>query len=154
MMPESFPACATRREAARGLLPAIACASLVAVLPVATGCGNPTYPVTLSFKLADGEPLAAGFVAVQHTTDPAILGGGPIAADGTCRPLLRGRAMPGLPAGTYQVGVTGASTADFDAAPPPLPFDPTYMKPADSGLTFTVGASGPNQTAFSLKKPR
>ena len=154
MMPESCPARPAQHAADRSFRAAIACASLVAVLLVATGCGNPTYPVTLSFKLADGEPLAAGFVAVQHTTDPAILGGGPIGADGTCRPLLRGRSEPGLPSGTYQVGVTGASTADFDAAPPPLPFDPTYMKPADSGLTFSVGSGGPEQTAFSLKKAR
>jgi hypothetical protein len=128
-------------------------AVLIASL-AAAGCGQRSYPVTLSFALADGSPLTAGFAAVEHDTDPAVLGGGPITADGTCRPVLRGRSAPGLPAGTYRVGVVGATPADFDAPPPPPVFDPSYTSPADSGLTFTVGPGSPAQASFSLKKPR
>lgn len=128
---------------------------LIAAVLMAAGCGGTSYPVTLSFTLADGSPLTEGFASVQHATDPAILGGGPIGADGTCRPVLRGQSAAGLPAGTYNVGVTGDNTtADFDAPPPPPRFDESYTNPASSGLTFTVGPGSPGPTAFSLKKPR
>jgi hypothetical protein len=125
-----------------------------AVVLVAAGCGQRTYPVTLSFSLADGSPLTDGFVAVQHTADSAILGGGPIAADGTCRPLLRGQSNPGLPAGTYRLGVTGSVSSDFDAPPPPPLFDSVFMDPSSSGLTFTVGPGAPERPEFSLGKQR
>lgn len=128
--------------------------ALIAALLMAAGCGPRVYPVSLSFKLADGSPLTAGFAAVQHDTDPAILGGGPITADGTCRPVLRGQSAPGLPAGTYRVGVAGAAAADFDAPPPPPLFNASYTNPADSGLMFTVGAGSAGQTSFTLEKPR
>jgi hypothetical protein len=128
--------------------------ALVVALLAAAGCGQRTYPVTLSFKLSDGSPLTAGFAAVQHDTAPAILGGGPIGADGTCRPVLRGQSAPGLPAGTYRVGVAGPTPEDFDAPPPPPLFDSSYTNPADSGLTFTVGSGSAEQASFSLNKPR
>lgn len=127
---------------------------LVVVSLAAAGCGQQTHPVTLSFALADGSPLSAGFVSVQHTNDPAILGGGPIAADGTCRPVLRGKSAAGLPAGTYRVGVTAPDSGDFDTPSPPLPFASVYTNPAESGLTFTVGRGSPEQTAFSLEQRR
>lgn len=128
--------------------------SLVGAWIAAAGCGVSTHPVTLSFTLADGSPLTEGFAAVQHTSDAKILGGGPIGADGSCRPLLRGRSAPGLPAGTYRVGVTGPSASDFDAPPQSPPFAPRYMNPTESGLSFTVGSGSPENTAFSLEKSR
>ena len=69
-------------------------------------------------------PLTGGAVVVLDATDPVIVGGGPIGADGTCRPLMRGRSAPGLPAGSYRLGVTGPVSADLDDPSPPLPFDP------------------------------
>jgi len=135
----------TRAGVSRGLL--------VVALLAAAGCGRQNYPVTLSFALADGSPLTEGFAAVRHPTDPAILGGGPITADGTCRPVLRGQSAPGLPAGTYQVGVTGAQSQDFDSPASPLPFASSYTNPVASGLTFTVGEGSPEATAFSLRPP-
>jgi hypothetical protein len=135
----------TRAGISRGVL-------VVAAL-AAAGCGQQSYPVALSFTLADGSPLTEGFATVQHTTDPAILGGGPITANGTCRPVLRGQSAPGLPAGTYRVGVTGAESQDFDSPAAPLPFESSYTNPADSGLTVTVGAGSPETTAFSLRLP-
>ena len=119
-----------------------------------SGCGTTTHPVSLSFTLADGRPLTAGAVVVLHATDPVMVGGGPIGADGTCRPLLRGRSVPGLPAGSYRLAVTGPALADPDVAPPPLPFDPAFTDPAASGLTLTVGPGSPEQASFSLAKPR
>jgi predicted outer membrane repeat protein len=126
---------------------------LVLAVLVATGCSQKSYPVSLSFTLAEGTPLTAGFVTVQHTGDSAILGGGAIAADGTCRPLLRGRSVPGLPPGTYRLAVTAAATAGFDAPPPPLPFSPNYTNPAGSGLSFSVGPGNPDHHTFSLTQP-
>jgi len=125
-------------------------AALAIVLSVAAGCGPTVHPVALSFTLADGKPLTAGAVVVQHATEAAIFGGGPIEADGTCRPRLRGRSAPGLPAGTYRVSVSEVASADLDEPSPPLPFDPIYTNPAASGLTLAVGPGSPEKTRFAL----
>jgi hypothetical protein len=98
--------------------------------------------------------LSLGAAVVHHATDPAVLGGGVIEADGTCRPMLRGRSAPGLPAGTYRVGVSGAAPADIDEPSPPLPFEPIYTNPAASGLTLVVGPGSPGKTSFSLGDKR
>lgn len=145
----------TRRPDTRGRINsgALVWGVLVVASLAAAGCGQQNYPVTLSFKLADGSPLREGFATVQHSTDSAILGGGPIAGDGTCRPMLRGQSTPGLPAGSYRVGVTGAESQDFDSPAAPLPFAVSYTNPVESGLTFTVGAGNPEATAFSLRQP-
>lgn len=132
----------------------VAFGSLVASLLMMTGCGQRTYPVTLSFRLADGSPLPTGFASVQHTSDATILGGGPVGADGMCHPSLRGRSTSGLPAGTYRIGVAGVTPSSFDTPPPPLPFDTSYTSPAESGLTVAVGPNTPEQTEFTLAKPR
>lgn len=133
---------------------AAACLGLLALaMLLTTGCSQKTYPVSLSFALADGAPLSAGFVTVQHTSVAAILGGGAITADGICQPCLRGQSVPGLPAGTYRLGLTAATAGDFDAPPPPLPFSLDYTNPAGSGLTFTVGPGLPEHHSFSLTKP-
>lgn len=127
---------------------------LIAAVLMAAGCGAKSYPVTLSFTLGDGSPLTEGFASVQHDTDSAILGGGPIAADGTCRPVLRGHSAAGLPPGTYRVAVTGAASADFDAPTPPPRFDASYSSPDSSGLSFTVGPGSPETASFSLEMSR
>ena len=129
-------------------------AAAAVVLSAAAGCGPTVHPVTLSFTLADGKPLTAGAAVVHHATDPAVLGGGVIEADGTCRLMLRGRSAPGLPAGTYRVGVSGVAPADIDEPSPPLPFDPIYTNPPASGLTLVVGPGSPGKTAFSLGDKR
>jgi|GEM_PF-3182363 len=147
---ESFPPAPARRPAALARL-----VGLVSLMCLAgSGCGVTTHPVSLSFTLPDGRPLTGGAVVVQHATDPVMIGGGPIGADGTCRPLLRGRPTPGLPAGSYRLGVTGPASADLDAPSPPLPFDPAFTDPAASGFTLTVGPGSPEQASFSLAKPR
>jgi hypothetical protein len=129
-------------------------AAAVLVLSAAAGCGPTVHPVAVSFTLADSKPLTAGAVVVQHATDPVVLGGGPIEADGICRPLLRGTSVRGLPAGTYRLGVTGPVSANLDEPSPSLPFDPAFTNPAASGLTLTVGPGSPEQATFSLAKPR
>jgi len=139
---------------ARAVAAALRLGPLLAAAVVGAGCGPQTHPVAVSFTLPDGRPLTAGAVVVQHATDPVVLGGGPIEADGTCRPLLRGTSAPGLPAGTYRLGVTGPVSADLDEPSPPLPFDPVFTNPAASGLTLTVGPGSPEQATFSLAKPR
>jgi len=140
----------TRRRVVQG----IAClGSLLSAALLGAGCSEKTYPVSLTFTLADGAPLSTGFVTVQHTSITAILGGGGIAADGSCRPVLRGRSAPGLPAGTYRVGVTAGPVTDFDAPPPPLPFSLDYTNPAGSGLTFTVDPADSAHHTFTLAKP-
>ncbi len=126
---------------------------LVAAL-VAAGCSPKTYPVSLSFSLDDGSLITAGAVVVRHATDPAILGGGPIAADGTCRPMLRGRSVPGLPSGTYQIGVVGPTPFNIDEPAEPIAFDASFTNPADSGLTLTVGPGHPDRADFTLTPPR
>jgi hypothetical protein len=137
----------TAAKRARLLAGAVALA-----LSALAGCGPTVHPVTVSFTLADGKPLTAGAVVVHHATEAAILGGGPIEADGTCRPILRGRSAPGLPAGTYRVGLSGVVPADLDEPSPTLPFDPIYTNPTASGLTLAVGPGSPEKTSFSLKK--
>ena len=133
-------------------------AAAALVLSAAAGCGPTVYPVTLTLTLtltlalADGQPLTAGAVVLLHATDPVVLGGGPIEADGTCRPMLRGRSAPGLPAGTYRVGVSGSAPANLDKPSPPVPFDLIYANPAASGLTLAVGPGSPEKTSFSLGK--
>jgi hypothetical protein len=139
---------------ARAVAAALRLGPLLAAAVVGAGCGPRTHPVAVSFTLPDGRPLTAGAVVVQHATDPVVLGGGPIEADGTCRPLLRGTSAPGLPAGTYRLGVTGQVSADLDEPSPSLPFDPVFTNPAASGLTLTVGPGSPEQATFSLAKPR
>jgi hypothetical protein len=139
---------------ARAVTAAFRLRPLLAAAVVVAGCGPRTYPVAISFTLGDGRPLTAGAVVVLHATDPVVLGGGPIGADGTCRPLLRGKSVPGLTAGTYRLGVTGSAAADLDEPSPPLPFDPAFTNPAASGLTLTVGPGSPEQATFSLAKPR
>ena len=117
----------------------------------ATGCGPQTYPVSLVFTLEDETLLTAGSVIVRHTVDPAIRGGGPIAPDGTCRPMLRGRPAPGLPAGTYQLGISGPAPAAFqDPSEVVWPFDRSYADPKISGLTLTVGPGHPDKATFTL----
>ena len=144
---ESFPAAPARQSAVL--------ASLVGLVGLAgSGCGAAIHPVSLSFTLPEGRPFTGGAVVVLHATDPVMIGGGPIGADGTCRPLLRGRSAPGLPAGNYRLGVTGPVSADLDDPSPPLPFDPAFTDPAASGLTLTVGPGSPEQATFSLAKPR
>jgi hypothetical protein len=128
------------------------CGPLLVAAMLAAGCNQKIYPVSLSFTVGEGTPLSAGFVTVQHTSVAAILGGGAIAPDGICRPLLRGRSVPGLPAGTYRLGMTAVTTGDFDAPPPPLPFSLDYTNPTGSGLTFTVGPAEPDHHTFSLKQ--
>ena len=147
MPPLVFPPAPARQSAVL--------ASLVGLMCLAgSGCGATTHPVSLSFTLPDGRPLTGGAVVVLDATDPVIVGGGPIGADGTCRPLMRGRSAPGLPAGNYRLGVTGPVSADLDDPSPPLPFDPAFTNPAASGLTLTVGPGSPEQASFSLAKPR
>lgn len=125
---------------------------LVVLIVCITGCGPQTYPVALVFTLEDETVLTAGSVIVCHESDPAIRGGGPIAADGTCRPMLRGRSAPGLIAGTYQLGVSGSAPAIFqDPSEVVWPFDRSYTNPKTSGLTLTVGPGHPDKFDFGLK---
>jgi hypothetical protein len=123
----------------------------MAVVMAAAGCGPGTYPVTLSFRLADGSALADGFAVVEHATDPAILGGGPIGADGQCRPLLRGQSSPGLPEGSYRIGLAGPPVADADEPAPRLAFALRHTNPATSGLTVEVGPQSPPEAVFTLE---
>jgi hypothetical protein len=117
------------------------------------GCGQQTYPVSLFFKLADGSPLTVGAVFVQHATDPAVSGGGPIEADGRCRPVLRGQSCPGLPAGTYLIAVAGPMVADSDVPSPRLPFALSHTSPTTSNMTVQVGPRSPPETGFTLAVP-
>lgn len=148
-----------RSTATSTSLPCLArvCVRVVApacCLLAVAGCGQRTFPVTLSFSLADGRPLAGGAVVVKHATDPVILGGGPIGPDGDCRPMLRGRSTPGLPAGTYRIGVTPPESQVMDDPTALALFDWKHMDPSASGLTVEVGPGQSPTRAFSLRKPR
>ena len=117
-----------------------------------TGCGGERlYPITLTFTHADGSPVTGGTVTLRNTENPEVFGGGVIGSDGVCKPVLRGRENPGLPAGTYQLGVNELPTPDLDAPRRPPMFARRYSNPSASGLTAKIDGSVTSPIRFVLE---
>ena len=69
--------------------------------------------------------------------------------------MLRGRSAPGLPAGTYRLGISGPAPAAFqDPSEVVWPFDRSYTDPEMSGLTLTVGHGHPDRATFTLNNKK
>ena len=109
-----------------------------------SGCGN-SNAVTGKVTFPDGEPLTVGKVMF---TNGSITAFGDINAKGEYR-LGMEKAGNGIPAGTYQVYITGAriegdpAQADIledgtKVTPLILAIDPKFGTPSQSGLTCEV----------------
>jgi len=115
----------------------------VLLLLLVPGCsGNVKVTGTVTFE--DGYPLTEGRVCFQTET---FLADGPLKADGTYT-LGGEKENSGIPTGTYQVYITGATTTPelLQAAPgktgvfsPPVPLiHQKFTDKSTSGLTCEV----------------
>jgi len=119
-----------------------------AVLIPLAGCGNSIHPVRGTVHFPDGTPLSHGRVVIE-SDDGKTGSWGIIHEDGT---FEMGTLTPndGVPAGTYHVYLTNATT------PPPAALSATFIpKPLvhakyaskeTSGITFEV----PKQTTWDI----
>jgi len=105
-----------------------------------TGCGD-NHRLSGTVTFTDGKPVTSGMVLF---TTPTFQAKGEIQADGK---YVAGSANPkdGIPAGTYQVSLTGVtkSVPGFGGMPSFVPLcDEKYQNATSSGLTCTVPAPG------------
>ncbi|MDR3108357.1 MAG: hypothetical protein LBU65_01540 [Planctomycetaceae bacterium] len=110
------------------------------VLLCLTGCGN--GQVGLSGKVVfsdDGSPLNIGTICFSTPTFQAR---GEIKADGTFSMASFGK-NDGLPPGTYQVGIIGA-TEDLGGDKIYSILDPKWNGPTTSGFSVTVDKTTKN----------
>lgn len=131
--------------------------SLLAVLPLAAGCGGEeSEDSTLTGKvLFDGKPVSNGLLKFEPTTGSQS-GLATVSADGTYEARV-GRSMVGLPTGTYKVVVEawevmpGNIGDDGKVYPNGKPLVPqSYSTAATSPLSITV-QPGANEIDLELE---
>jgi hypothetical protein len=120
--------------------------ALMALVCAAAGCddrsaGPKTYPVKgrTSFQ-EDGQPMTAGMVQFESTTDANLNGRGDLGADGTftLSTIVGDKKVGGLAAGTYRAWVLPPQGADHAA------------RPLVARGLFKVDPAGPNEFTLTL----
>jgi len=138
---------ACRPGAGRALLTALVVGCLCL-----SGCGERFYSVSLAVRLPGGKPAAGCSVILEQEQEPKVRAGGRLGPDGVCTPFVAGRSSPGLPKGTYRVGIAadaGPPPGDGDARKP-LPFEAKFTDPNESGLRVEVGPGHESAVTLSL----
>lgn len=117
------------------------CLGLVAVAAILVGCGESKVPVSGAITLS-GEPL--GDVRVIFQGSEGKFGFANVDSSGQFQ-VTSEKPGDGIPAGSYQIGVTPISPASEQpsgqedySAPPPAKFSEKYFNPDTSGLNVQV----------------
>ncbi len=130
-------------------------ATLVLLLPLATGCGaRPDLAPVSGTVTLDGQPLADAHVSFQPVQDDvgemAMGSYGTTAADGSYRLRLVDPDAPGATAGMHRVRIHMALPEDALREDSPLSVDRLPVRYRDGTLTFQVPAEGTESADFHL----
>lgn len=129
---------------------------LIGLLLVASGCKEPTYPVSGKVVFKDGQPAAVGVAVVfESTKEPYTRAMGVIQPDGSFR-LSTDRPDNGAMRGPHRVSILpmacDGSGRDLTAELSKQ-IDPKYFDFAKSGLTFEIQTRDKNEFVIELLRP-